>query len=355
MAQAKAVILVGETRARGRWPLCRTPPQLVDVANKPLLVHQLEALMRSGIDEVAIVTRPSTRPAIREVLESQAKTELHIEYLTERPRSRGLQSLLAAESFAADSVLVIQWGALLLEHDLRQSMRLLVSRGLDLLAIGAPVDALRPAEVVSLSSGRPVLAVDDEGPRIADVDTLVLGPGLWDVIRELRVERKSSYSGVQLFSQLAEAGLRVGTEPVTHWRARIDGVEQLLDANRHLLDRVQGGYDQTQLTEVAVQQQVLIAPTARVETSVLRGPVVVGPGAYISDSYIGPYTSIGADVRLESVEMEHSVVMRGATIGQVGMRIEGSVIGAGARVMQDIGPPRALRAWVGEDADISLG
>jgi glucose-1-phosphate thymidylyltransferase len=354
MAEAKAAIIFGETRALGRWPLCRTPPQLVDVANKPLLVHQLDALLRSGIEEVAIVARPSARPAIREVLERQPSGELRIEYLTERPRSRGLRSLLAAESFAADSVLVIQWGALLLEHDLRQSMRLLVSRGLDLLAIGAPVDVVRPAEVISLSSGRPLLAVD-ERLRIVDVDTLVLGPGVWDVVRELGAERGSSDSPVQLFSQLAEAGARVESEPVTHWRARIDGIEELLDANRHLLDRVQGGYDEAQLTEVTVQQQVRIAPTARVETSVLRGPVVIGPGAYVSDSYIGPYTSIGGDVHLESVEMEDCVVMRGATVERVGTRIEGSVIGAGARVMQDIGPPRALRAWVGEDADISLG
>jgi glucose-1-phosphate thymidylyltransferase len=354
MATAKAAILYGETRAHGRWPLCRTPPQLVDVVNRPLLAHQVDALLRSGIEEVAIVARPSARPAIRQAVEGQTETGLKITYITERLRSPGLQSLLAAESFADDSVLVVQWGAVLLDHNLRQSMRALVSRGLDLLAIGAPIDVARPADVIPLSRDRPTLAMR-EATKIADVDMLVLGPGLRNVVRELEAGHGHLGSGVGLLSRLSAAGARVETEPVTRWRARIDGPEELLDAHRHLLDRVRGRSDKAQLTEVTIQQQVSIHPTARVETSVLRGPVVIGPRAYISDSYIGPYTSIGADCYVESVEMEHCVLMRGATVEHVGIRLEGSILGAGARVTQDIGPPRAVRAWVGEDADVTLG
>jgi glucose-1-phosphate thymidylyltransferase len=318
MATARAAILFGQTRASERWPLCRTPPQLVEVVNRPLLAHQLDALLRSGIEEVAIVARPSARPAIREVVESRSGTELGVTYITERPRSRGLQALLAAESFAADSVLAVQWGAGLVEHDLRQSMRSLVSRGLDVLAIGAPVDVARPARVIQLRAGGPALSTR-EPLDISDVDMLVVGPGLWGAIRGLAAERGSAEPGVELLGRLAESGARVDSERVTRWRTRIEDME------------------------------------ARVETSVLRGPVVIGAGAYVSDSYIGPYTSIGPDAYVESVEMEHCVVMRGATVERVGTRLEGCVIGAGARVTQDIGPPRALRAWVGEDADISLG
>lgn len=351
MATAKAAILFGETRITG-WPLCRTPPQLVDIANRPLLAHQLDALARSGIEEVAIVARPSLRPAIREVLDAEPNTELDITYVAERPRARGLQTLLAAEAFAGEDVLVVQCGAVLVEHDVRQSMRSLVSRGLDLLAIGAPVEAVRAAEVIPINRGRGGVGLGD-GPHIADVDMLVLGPSAWNAVRELGTER--SGSGSRLVGRLAEAGARVDTEPVTRWRGRIDGMNELLDANRRLLDRLEGGYDGAQLTEVTIQQQVRIDPSARVETSILRGPVVIGAGAYVSDSYIGPYTSIGAEGFVESVEMEHCVLMRGATVERVGMRLEGSVIGAGARVSQDVGPPRALTAWVGEDADVSLG
>jgi glucose-1-phosphate thymidylyltransferase len=354
MATAKAAILFGDARARARWPLCRTPPQLVDVANRPLLAHQLDALLQSGIEEVAIVARPSARPAIRQALERQPKSELQITFVTEPPRSSGLQSLLSVEPFAGDSLLVVLWGAVLLDHDVRQSMRSLASRRLDVLAIGAPVEVARPADVIRLSRGPRALAIE-EALKIADVDMLVLSLDLWHFARELGAERRRAGSSVQLLNRLAEAGARTGTEPVTRWRVRIDGTEELLDAHRHLLDRVEGRHDEAQLTEVTIQQQVHIEPTAKVETSVLRGPVVIGPGAYVSDSYIGPYTSIGADCYVESAEMENCVLMAGATVGHVGMRLEGSVIGAGARVTQDIGPPRALRAWVGEDADVSLG
>jgi len=354
MATARAAILFGQTRASERWPLCRTPPQLVEVVNRPLLAHQLDALVRSGIEEVAIVARPAARPAIRKVVESRPRTELGVTYITERPRSRGLQALLAAESFAADSVLAVQWGAVLVEHDLRQSMRSLVSRDLDVLAIGAAIDVARPSRVIELRASGPALSTR-ERLDISDVDMLVVGPGLWGAIRGLAAERGSAEPGVELLDRLVESGARVDSEPVTRWRTRIEGMEDLLDASRHMLDRIEGAYDEAQLSETTIQQHVRVEPGARVETSVLRGPVLIGAGAYVSDSYIGPYTSIGPDAYVESVEMEHCVVMRGATVERVGTRLEGSVIGAGARVTQDIGPPRALRAWVGEDADISLG
>jgi glucose-1-phosphate thymidylyltransferase len=251
-------------------------------------------------------------------------------------------------------LLVVQWGGVLIEHDLRQSMRSLVARRLDLLAIGASADVAQPAGVVELNRRRLALATQ-EPPKIADVEMLVLGPGAWNAARELSAERGGADSGAELFGRLAEVGARVEAEPVTGWHVRVDGVEELLDANMYLLDRVKGGYDDAQLSEVTIQQQVRIDPTARVETSVIRGPVVIGPRAYVGDSYIGPYTTIGADCWVESVEMEHCVLMSGSTVERVGMRLAGSVIGAGARITQEIGPPRALRAWVGEDADVSLG
>jgi glucose-1-phosphate thymidylyltransferase len=81
---------------------------------------------------------------------------------------------------------------------------------------------------------------------------------------------------------------------------------------------------------------------------------VIGPGARISNAYVGPYTSIGADVEIECVEIEHSIVLDGAQIRFLATRVEGSLIGPGAHVTHDFQMPRAVRLWIGEGAQVSL-
>ena len=58
-----------------------------------------------------------------------------------------------------------------------------------------------------------------------------------------------------------------------------------------------------------IQGRVALDPSAEVHDSLIRGPVAIGPRARITNAYIGPYTSIGADVQIDCVEIEHSIVL----------------------------------------------
>ena len=42
---------------------------------------------------------------------------------------------------------------------------------------------------------------------------------------------------------------------------------------------------------------MVVDETATIETSVLNGPLAIAADAYITDSYVGPYTAIGARAR----------------------------------------------------------
>ncbi len=99
---------------------------------------------------------------------------------------------------------------------------------------------------------------------------------------------------------------------------------------------------------------MVVHPTARIESSVVRGPAILGPRARLIDSYVGPYSSIGPDVVIEGAEIEHSVVLAGASIRHLGGRLEASVVGPRAKVFRDFRLPRALRLQVGEGAEVSL-
>ena len=165
-------------------------------------------------------------------------------------------------------------------------------------------------------------------------------------------EDKSALNDV--LQRLRASGARIGVREVDACMPCRGGADELLEANRRMLEQLSPDSHGERVFDSEIQGPVALHPSAEVRASVVRGPVAIGPGARISNAYIGPYTSIGAGVELDCVEIEHSIVLDGAQIRYLEARVEGSVIGPGARVMRDFRMPRALRLSVGEGSHVSF-
>ena len=103
-----------------------------------------------------------------------------------------------------------------------------------------------------------------------------------------------------------------------------------------------------------IEGRVSIHPTAELRSSIIVGPSIIGPGARISNSFVGPYTSIGARAELDGAEVERSIIAEGARIMHVGRRIEGSTIGQRASIFRDFALPRGIRLHVGANAEMAF-
>jgi glucose-1-phosphate thymidylyltransferase len=157
-----------------------------------------------------------------------------------------------------------------------------------------------------------------------------------------------------LLERVRQSGGRVSTRSVTDWWRYRSGTEALLDGNRFALEGQRAAYDRSQVIDSKIQGAVIVHAEARIKSSVVRGPAIIGARARLRDAYVGPYTSIGDDVAIEGAEIEHSVVLPGASITHLAGRLEASVIGQGSRVFRDFRLPRALRLTVGEGAEVCL-
>lgn len=186
--------------------------------------------------------------------------------------------------------------------------------------------------------------------EVHDVCGLVLGAGVLEQIfaaqpngRELtELLREVQAQGGQVCVDVAPAGARYGGRP-----------SDLLRLNRLVLEALPD-LATASPQGVRLEGAVQIHPTAEIASSFLRGPVVVGAGARISDSYIGPFTSIGEDVRIEGAEIEQSIILPGAEILHIGSRLEASVVGRDARIYRDFSLPRAMRLQVGDSVEVAL-
>jgi glucose-1-phosphate thymidylyltransferase len=92
---------------------------------------------------------------------------------------------------------------------------------------------------------------------------------------------------------------------------------------------------------------------AEIVNSTIRGPVAIGAGTRIVDSFIGPFSAIGADCLVSHSEVEHSVVMERSQILDI-PRLEGSLIGSDAVVSRSKRKPRAVRLMVGDHCQIDV-
>jgi glucose-1-phosphate thymidylyltransferase len=327
MEIAKAVVLAGDCRGEEPWPnLGLAARQLAPVANKPVLFHHLEALAGAGVREAAIVTDETTRACIRDAVGDGARWGLGISYFHDVESADALSTPALADFVGAAPVLV-QHGDVLVRERLAGLWEDLADTSVDALV---------------LRHG------DDPRSGFQGPTGYILGSAISAALR------RENAAGGDLLERLRAVGARIDERDVEACLPCRSGTAALLRANRHMLEEILPEHGGERIFDSELQGRVALHPSAEVRDSLIRGPVVIGPGASISKAYIGPYTSIGADVTIESVEVEHSIVLEGAQIRFLGARLEGSLVGPGARITRAFRVPRALRLSVGGGAEIAM-
>src|SRR6185436_6545988 len=352
----KGLILSGGKGTRLR-PLTHTSAkQLVPVANKPVLFYGVEAMAAAGIEEVGIIIAPETGAEIREAAGDGAACGIKIEYI-EQDEPLGLaHALLTAEPFLGDSPFVMYLGDNLLRDGIVDLVKTFRTDQPDALILLTPVPDPEQYGVAELSDGRVARLV--EKPKEPQTDLALVGvymftSAIFDAARSIEPSWRGELEITDAIQTLVDRGLRVEPHIVHGWWKDTGQVQDMLEANRLILDDLQERVE-GELVASRVEGRVVIEAGARLERTTVRGPAVIGAGSRLVDAYIGPYTAIGENVTIENAELEHSIVMSGSTITQVDHRIEASLIGKNVRIARGPALPKAYRFVVGDSADVQI-
>src|SRR5258705_9616910 len=124
---------------------------------------------------------------------------------------------------------------------------------------------------------------------------------------------------------------------------KIEHAESLLEANRVHLDLLAAADPAAFAKRSDVQGAVIVDETATLEYATVRGPAIIGAGAFVADSHIGPYTSIGENAVIEDADIESCIVCSSAIVRELRTRLQDSVIASSTVVTQERQGPRALR------------
>jgi glucose-1-phosphate thymidylyltransferase len=353
----KGLILSGGTGTRLR-PLTHTSAkQLVPVANKPVLFYGIEAMASAGISDVGIIIAPETGGEIRAAAGDGSRFGVSIEYI-EQDAPLGLaHAVLTAEEFLGDSPFVMYLGDNLLRDGIVELVDTFRSEQPDALILLTPVPDPEHYGVAELDGDGRVARLVEKPPEpktdLALVGVYMFTPAIFKAARAIEPSGRGELEITDAIQTLVDEGLRVDPHIVHGWWKDTGQVQDMLEANRLILDdlgeRVEG-----ELVDSRVEGRVVIEEGARLERATVRGPAVIGRGSRIVDAYIGPYTAIGEDVTIERAELEHSIVLGNSEISDLEYRIEASLIGKHVTIRRGPPLPKAYRFVVGDNADVQI-
>ena len=319
------------------------------LANRVLVRYAAEALVAVGVQDVAVVVSEATAHDVADLIGDGSRFGARFQYLEMDHPATTLQMLTKARNELGSKPLIVHPGDALLTGGLRPVVADFEREQPDVLLVSERSHSYPEA----LRAG--VRGTDQREQRMEGLDHVVpaaiISPS---ALRELdRFTADTSTLGGTV-AALAEAGVNVSGRAVNGCWCYAPDLDHLLEANRMILDELPHIPPEAGPESVRIEGRVAIHPTAKLERTTIRGPAVIGGGAEVLDTFIGPYTSIGADARLEGAEIEHSIVLEGASIHHVGQRIEASLIGAQAEITRDFGMPSALRLRVGRQSTVRL-
>jgi glucose-1-phosphate thymidylyltransferase len=357
----KALILAGGAGTRLRPITHTSAKQLVPVANKPILFYGIEAMVAAGITDIGVIVG-DTRAEVMAALGDGSRWGARVTYLPQDAPLGLAHCVLIASDFLGDDDFVMYLGDNLLEQDLGAFVEAFEAARAGTAPPAAQIllkqvpDPHRFGIATLDHDGNVVRLVEkpaDPPSDLALVGVYLFDRTIHDAVRAIEPSARGELEITDAIQWLIDQGRRVRCELLSGWWIDTGKLTPLLEANRLLLEKLEGRIDGRVDDASSIDGRVVVEAGAEVVNSTVRGPVVIGAGTRIVDSFIGPFSAIGADCEVVNSEVEHSVVMERSRILDI-PRLEDSLIGRETLITRSQTRPRALRLMVGDHCQVDV-
>jgi len=352
----KGLILSGGKGPRLRPLTYTSAKQLVPVANKPVLFYGIEAIAEAGIRDIGIVVG-DTQAEIRTAVGDGGRWGVRVEYI-EQDAPRGLaHAVKISREYIGNEPFVMYLGDNLLNKGIAQFVREFERQKPAAQILLTRVPDPQMFGVAQLDNGKVVRLVEKPKEPIGDlalVGVYMFGTEVFESVDRIKPSFRNELEITDAIQDLIDRGLTVRPHVVDGWWKDTGKLEDMLEANRLILDtferRIEGVVD----ADSRVEGKVVIEQGASIERSVVRGPAIIARGARIVGAYVGPFTSIGNDVVIQDSEIEHSIVLEGSCVRDLANRVIDSLIGRNVRIYREPVKPSAYRFMLGDNSEVGI-
>lgn len=357
----KALILAGGRGTRLR-PLTHTKNKhLLPIGNRPMIVRIIEDAVKIGINEIIININLGDKE-IPALLGDGSQFNAKIQYI-EQPEPNGMMyPIHLAEKLIGNEPFLFSAGDNILAGGLQKHLDDFLTKKSDAHVLVVKRPDYQQFGVAVLQDGKIIKTVEKPKEFVSD---LVLSaiyfftPAVFKAFGNVEPidpndSGKSEYYPPVINNWLIENGYTMTASEVTGWWKDTGRPEDILMANRLVLEREEEFAQSGEVLESKLEGNIEIMEGAKVENSTLRGPISIGKNVVIKNSYIGPFTSIGDNSTIENAHIENSILMGDVTVRNVSTRLDSCLLGWNAKVTEKEELPKATSMYVGDHSEVKL-
>jgi glucose-1-phosphate thymidylyltransferase len=355
----KGVILHGGYGTKLR-PLTHTgPKQLIPVANKPISQYVLEDLRNSGITEIAVILGNIHPEKVKEHYGNGEKFDVKIQYIHQHEPKGIAHAVNLCMEYVNNQPFIVYLGDNLLKGGIKNYVQLFPNSDYDAMVLLCKVRNPQRFGVAKFDKKGKLLQLIEK-PKHPPSNYALTGiyffkPIIFEMIKQLKPSWRKELEITEAIQLLLEKGYNVGYQIVQDWWKDTGTPEDILEANRLVLDELKPEIRGKIENNASIQGRVAIGENSIIkEKALIRGPVIIGENTIIEPiAYIGPYTSIGNNVIIKRGEIENSIIMDNCTI-DINDRITDSLIAPYSKIISNNNTPHGKKFIIGERTHIQL-
>ena len=354
----KGVILHGGNGTRLR-PLTYTDvKQLLPIAGKPVSEYVLEGLMEIGIKEVNIIVGEIGANEVRGYYGDGSKWGLKITYTFQEKPMGIAHAISLAKDFTGQDEFVVVLGDNYFHDGLTSLFHKFRNTKCDALVALTKVRNPSQFGVAEIEGGK--IRTLLEKPKKPKSDLAIAGayflkPAIYDIISGLKPSWRGELEITEAFQTMLQSGMSIAYSIIEGWWKDTGTADEFLECNRMILDKMKPS-ENTPVLDANVFGRVAIGKGTSIDReSRIMGPVFIGEGTIIEQSYIGPYTSIGSNCIIKHSEIEDTVIMDGCSIVlRDGKRIRQSLVGPNSKIDPLENDLKPIKLILGRDTKLEI-
>jgi len=354
----KAIVLSGGKGTRLKPMTHTTAKQLLPVANKPILFYVLDQIVESGIEDIGIIISPETGEEIRKAVENGPGWKAKITYIVQASPAGLAHAVKTAQPFLGESQFLMFLGDNLIQDGVKKFVAEFQSKSPDALVLLKEVEDARLFGVAELDESGKILRLVEKPKEpksnLALVGAYLFKPDIHKAIGRIKPSGRGELEITDAIQEMLNMGRRVDSHILQGWWLDTGKKDDMLEANRVVLDdllkrSIAGAIDK----DSHIEGRVAISAGTVIESSTVRGPVIIAGDCRIVNSFVGPYTSIDAGTVIENSSIHHSIILGNCRIRDMENLID-SIMGRNTSVSKCKAISRSTKLFVGDDSSLEL-
>jgi glucose-1-phosphate thymidylyltransferase len=350
----KALILSGGHGTRLRPITHSQQKQLIPVANKPILFYPIEDVIEAGARDIGIILGPNKDRVIETV--NSVQWDANIEFIYQGEPKGLAHAILASEEFLGDDEFTMYLGDNIIKGGIKKHAESFQKINPDALVLLTEVNDPQRFGVAEFDERGGIKRLVEK-PTVPPSNFALAGiyffkPIIIEACKSIKPSWRNELEITDAIQYLIDSGRRVESSSVDGWWKDTGKAEDILEANRLILDDIESRND-GKILDCRIYGRAAIGKGSIISNSTIKGPCIIGMNCKISSAYIGPYTSINDDCIIEGTEIEDSVIMSSCSIHNADRIIE-SLMGKNVRIQKNGHKPQGSRFVVGDNSEITL-